>query len=64
MAQKNRDARNHTIIKWMWRGLALFFAAVLVVFFLIYNGIIGYMPPVAELRNPADNFASTMYTAD
>lgn len=64
MAQKNRDARNHTIIKWMWRGLALFFAAVLLVFFLIYNGIIGYMPPVAELRNPADNFASTMYTAD
>ncbi len=64
MANKNLEARNRTIIKWMWRGLALFFAAVLVVFFLIYNGIIGYMPPVAELRNPTDNFASTMYTAD
>ena len=65
MAKKiNRDARNRNIIKWMWRGLALFFAAVFVIFFLIYNGIIGYMPPVAELRNPTDNFASTMYTAD
>lgn len=64
MATKNVEARNRTIIKWMWRGLALFFAAVFLVFFLIYNGIIGYMPPVAELRNPTDNFASTMYTAD
>lgn len=65
MAKKiDRDARNRNIIKWMWRGLALFFAAVFVIFFLIYNGIIGYMPPVAELRNPTDNFASTMYTAD
>lgn len=64
MAQTNRDERNRVIIKWMWRGLGLFFAAVLAVFFLIYNGVIGYMPPVAELRNPTDNFASTMYTAD
>lgn len=64
MATKNREARNRKIIKWMWRGLALFFMAVGVVFFLIYNGIIGYMPPVAELRNPTDVFASTMYTSD
>lgn len=64
MATKDRTARNHKIIKWMWRGLLLFFAGILLLFFLIYNGIIGYMPPVAELRNPADNFASTMYTAD
>ena len=64
MAKKNNDSRNQSIIKWMWRGLWLFFAAVGVTFFLIYNGIIGYMPPVAELRNPTDNFASTMYTED
>ena len=64
MANKNTEAHNRKVIKWMWRGLALFFGAVFVLFFLIYNGIIGYMPPVAELRNPTDNFASTMYTAD
>ena len=62
--KKNREARNRSIVKWMWRCLALFFLAVFAVFFLIYNGFIGYMPPVAELRNPTDNFASTMYTAD
>ena len=64
MANKDRSSRNRKIIKWMWRGLLLFFAGFFLLFFLIYNGIIGYMPPVAELRNPADNFASTMYTAD
>ncbi len=64
MAKKNKEARNHSIIKWMWRCLLLFFIAVFGIFFLIYNGIIGYMPPIAELRNPTDNFASTMYTAD
>ena len=64
MANNHREARNNKIIKWLWRGLALFFIAVFFVFFLIYNGIIGYMPPVAELRNPTDNFASTMYTDD
>ena len=33
-------------------------------FVLIYNGIIGYMPDVEELKNPADKFASVIYTAD
>ena len=33
-------------------------------FFLIYNGVIGYMPPVEELKNPQDKFASVIYTAD
>ena len=64
MAKQSREARNNKIIKWMWRGLALFFIALLFVFFLIYNGFIGYMPPVAQLRNPTDNFASTMETRD
>ncbi|MEG2819544.1 MAG: transglycosylase domain-containing protein [Muribaculaceae bacterium] len=33
-------------------------------FLLIYNGIIGYMPPVEELKNPTDKFATVIYTAD
>lgn len=31
---------------------------------LIYNGLIGYMPPVEELKNPKDKFASIVYSAD
>jgi len=33
-------------------------------FFLVYNGEIGYMPPVEELKNPQDKFASVIYTSD
>ena len=33
-------------------------------FILAYNGVIGYMPPVEELRNPQDKYASIIYTAD
>lgn len=33
-------------------------------FVLVYNGIIGYMPPVEELKNPRDRFASVVYSAD
>jgi len=64
MKTADRESRNYNIIKWMWRGLLLFFLGIFVLFFLIYNGVIGYMPPLEEIQNPADNFASTMYTAD
>ena len=31
---------------------------------MVYNGVIGYMPPIEELKNPQDKFASIIYTAD
>ncbi len=52
------------IIATMW---LLFVAAVAGLFFflfLVYNGAIGYMPPVEELKNPTDRFASVLYSAD
>lgn len=52
------------IIKWMWIGLAALFAVVMLFFILVYNGVIGYMPPVEELKSPKDKFASTIYTSD
>jgi len=33
-------------------------------FLLIYNGVIGYMPPIDELEDPHDNFASILYAND
>ncbi len=38
--------------------------AAFLFFFLVYNGIIGYMPPVEELKNPRDRFATVIYSAD
>jgi penicillin-binding protein 1A len=38
-------------------GLGFFFV-------LVYNGVVGYMPPVEDLKNPTDRFASVVYSAD
>ncbi|MDE5929050.1 MAG: penicillin-binding protein [Muribaculaceae bacterium] len=59
-----RKARNRRVIAWLWglliTGIFLFFA----LFIMVYNGVIGYMPPVEELKNPKDKFASIVYSAD
>lgn len=59
-----RRSRNRFIIGWIWKIFAIGFAAMLVFFLLIYNGWIGYMPLVEELKNPNDKFATVLYTAD
>ena len=59
-----RRARNRRIIKILWIAFVAFILFCAGFFFLIYNGVIGYMPPVEELKNPQDKFASVIYTAD
>ncbi|MDE5608670.1 MAG: penicillin-binding protein [Muribaculaceae bacterium] len=56
--------RNRRIIITLWSLFGAGLIAVILFFVLIYNGAIGYMPPVAELRNPADKYASVIYSAD
>lgn len=60
----DKAARQRRIIKWMWYGFGGFIFLIFIFFILIYNGVIGYMPNVEELKNPADRFASVIYTAD
>lgn len=59
-----RRARNRKIIKWIWLTFAGGFVVMMLFFLLIYNGWIGYMPPIEELKNPNDKFATVLYTAD
>lgn len=50
--------------KWMW---TLFFGIILsivIVFALIAVGVIGYMPPIEELQNPKNQFATEIYSSD
>lgn len=51
-------------IKWLWICFIAFVVFVAVFFLLVYNGVIGYMPPIEELKNPQDKFASVIYAAD
>lgn len=63
-AKQAVSRRTSTIIKWMWIIFASFIAFVAIFFILAYNGFVGYMPPVEELKNPQDKFASVVYSSD
>ena len=63
MKKAERARHNAKIVKRMWMIFGGVAAALLLLFILIYNGIIGYMPEIDQLKNPTDKFASTIYAA-
>lgn len=62
--KKDNNARTKHVINIMWASFSIIALFFIIVFFLIYNGIIGYMPPVEELKNPTDKFATVVYSSD
>ncbi|MCM1450759.1 MAG: transglycosylase domain-containing protein [Clostridium sp.] len=52
------------IIKWMWIAFAAIVIMAAAFLILIYNGVIGYMPELDQLKNPQDKFATAIYTSD
>ena len=56
--------KNRSLVRKMWMWFAIFVGLMALMFVLIYNGVIGYMPPIDQLKNPTDKFASTIYSAD
>lgn len=56
--------RNRRLVKWLW--ISFLGLGFIIVFFLmlIYNGVIGYMPPIEELEDPHDKLASLVYAND
>ena len=52
------------LIRGLWLMFFAGFIAISILFILIYNGIVGYMPPVEELKNPSDKFATVVYSSD
>ena len=63
MKRAERARHNAKIVKRMWIVFGCLAALVLLLFILIYNGVIGYMPEIDQLKNPTDKFASTIYSA-
>ena len=62
--KSRRRRRKMRFVRVLWYLIAAAFLAMLLFFVLVYNGVIGYMPPVEELKNPKDRFASIIYTDD
>ncbi len=63
-AQRRKRTWVKPFIRCMWVAFAAFVVFVGVFFVLVYNGVIGYMPPIEELKNPQDKFATVIYTSD
>ncbi len=63
-ARERRNSRTRRIVKWLWISFLSLGFIIFMLLLLIYNGIIGYMPPIDELEDPHDNFASILYAAD
>ncbi len=60
----NKTSFTKHIIKMMWAAFGALVVLSIIVFILIYNGVIGYMPPIEELKNPTDKYASVVVTDD
>lgn len=52
------------LIRIFWLLFALGVIISIIIFTLISTGVIGYMPPIEELENPKNSFATEVYTSD
>ena len=48
----------------LWTVLLAGMLVIIIVFTLIWNGIVGYMPDMRDLQNPIDRYATQIYSAD
>ena len=56
--------RDKTIVKWLWCSFISLGVVIGIILLLIYNGVIGYMPPIEELEDPHDKLASVVIASD
>ncbi|MBJ2192098.1 MAG: transglycosylase domain-containing protein [Muribaculaceae bacterium] len=59
-----RIRRNRSIVKWLWAAFLGLGAFIFLFLLLVYNGVIGYMPPIEELEDPHDKLASLVFASD
>lgn len=59
-----RHSRSRTFVKWLWISFLGIGFVITFLLLLIYNGVIGYMPPVEELEDPHDKLASLVFSSD
>lgn len=52
------------LVHFLWGALFTIFLLTAGIFTAIWNGWIGYMPPIEDLQNPINRFATQIYTAD
>ncbi|MGM9825664.1 MAG: transglycosylase domain-containing protein [Paludibacteraceae bacterium] len=53
-----------TFLKWFWGLFAAGVVLVVAVFWMITKGWLGYLPPLEELQNPKNKYASEVFSSD
>ena len=61
---RKRIKRNRAIVRWLWISFLSIGFTIFLFLLLIYNGVIGYMPPIEELEDPHNKLASLVYASD
>lgn len=72
MSKKTKKNKNtffkqlspNKIVKALWVLFIAGIVSITLIFILIGTGIIGYMPPIKDLENPIDKYASQVYSVD
>ena len=66
MAKKktNKKENKGGWIKYLWMVFALGVSSIVLLFVLIANGVIGYLPEIEELQNPKNKFATEVISSD
>lgn len=59
-----KTRRNRRIVKALWAAFLSLGFVIAFMLLLIYNGVIGYMPPIEELEDPHDKLASVVIASD
>ena len=53
-----------TFAIWFWGIIALGIVSIVVLFWMITKGWLGYLPPLDELQNPKNKFATEIISSD
>lgn len=60
---QSKDFRRK-ISLWFWSLFGVGIFSIVLIFIFIVNGWIGYLPPVDELHNPINKYATEIYSSD
>ena len=59
----NKKSLTTRVMLWLWGILITGILAIVLVFWLISKGMLGYLPPLDELQNPKNKFATEIISA-
>lgn len=64
MKENTSNNFRKTFLKWFWLVFAAGILALVLLFWMISKGWLGYLPPLDELQNPRNKYATELYTTD